>query len=148
MAAFRFGLARILKLRQRAEDETARRLGAQLSRRGKILRELEEMEDLARQLRRERERLQEGEIRVELLPQNRHQLQALARGRELALARLAEIESEITRTREELLERSRKRKALEKLRERRHEEYLENEKRRETREMDDRPRGAHGTRIA
>ncbi len=146
--AFRFGLERILKLRQHSEDEKARELGALLSRRGKILRDLEALDASARELRERREELQKGRVRVDLLPWNRQQLQALARHREFTQERLAGVESEITRTREELLERSRKRKALEKLKERRREEYLEEERRRELREMDDRPRVAHGTRIA
>ena len=102
----------------------------------------------ARSLRLERERLQEGQIQVALLPVNRYQIQALARTRQRAVARLGEIDSEITGTREELLERTRKRKVLDKLKERRREEYLEEERRRELREMDDRPRPSHGTRIA
>ena len=148
MPVFRFRLEKVLKLRQRDEDEVARRLGALLSRRGKILREINSCDEGARSLRLERERLQEGRIQVALLPVNRYQLQALARTRQRAVERLDEIDSEIRGTREELLERTRKRKVLDKLKERRREEYLEEERRRELREMDDRPRPSHGTQIA
>ncbi len=148
MASFRFRLERIRKMRKREEDSAARELGQLLGRRAVILHEIDEMRGRRRDLMTRRGRLQTGEVDVPAVADNSRQLEAAGRGEAHLRSRLIALEKDISRKREVLLERSRKRKVLDKLRERQEEEHRQEENRQELKEADDRPRRARGMGIA
>ncbi len=148
MARFRFRLERIRKLRKREEDTVARELGELLGRRALILREIDDCQGRRRSLMTRRGDLQTGEVDVPAVSHNAIQLEAVGRGEVHLRGKLGQLEKEISRKREALLERSRKRKALDKLRERQEYEHRVEEDRQEIKEADDRPRKARGMGIA
>ncbi|MBC8366627.1 flagellar export protein FliJ [bacterium] len=148
MARFRFRLERIRKLRKREEDTVARELGELLGRRALILREIDDYQGRRRSLMTRRGDLQTGEVHVSAVSHNALQLEAVGRGEAHLRGKLTPLEKEISRKREALLERSRKRKALDKLRERQGNEHRVEEDRQELKEADDRLRKARGMGIA
>ncbi|MDP6418803.1 MAG: hypothetical protein QGG80_05000 [Candidatus Krumholzibacteria bacterium] len=148
MKKFRFRLEKLLNIRRQAEEDLARKLSSLGAEKRNILRELGEMGRERQGLVQTRSGLQKGELTLPLVEMNRYQIQVLERASERRLARLDEVESEIRRTREVFLERSRERKAVDKLREKRHREYLQQERQMERKELDDQPWRGSGTGIA
>jgi len=148
MGAFRFRLEKVLRLRQREEDEAGRALAVLLSKRVLLLRRIQDFQAMRIELTERRRSLQIGEVRVAELSENTLRLDALGRGEARARGELREMDRLVDLQRRELLERRRKRKVLSELRERRLEEHRLEESRRELREADDRPKPIHGMGIA
>jgi len=95
-----------------------------------------------------REALQLGEISIGEVRENGLRIEAVAIAETRTRGELGRLEVEVARKREDLLDRSKKRKALDKLRERRMEEHQLAESRQELREADDRPGKPAGMGIA
>lgn len=148
MPRFRFRLEKILGLRERAEKEAARRLSEILNRRQACLREMERLGQERRRLIVRREGLQRGRVRTAELQQNRYQIIVLDRAAVFARDRLADLENQIDAARETLTEKSRERRLIEKLKEKRLQEFELEERRRERRELDALPRARRGMTIA
>lgn len=148
MPRFRFRLEKILGLRERAEKEAARRLSELLNRRQACIREMERMGRERRRLIVRREELQHGKVQPASLQQNRYQIIVLDRAADFARERLAGLEAVLIAAREELTEKSRERKLIEKLQEKRRQEFELEERRRERREQDAQPRASRGMTIA
>jgi len=139
MAVFRFRLDKVLRLRLRAEQESARELGRLLSLQSLIEARIAKMQEGRVDLLERRNELQRGQMEVSRLDQNRYQIMVLDRSLMIAAGQLEDMARQVSAARAHLLERSRDRKLLDKLKERRREEHDEMERRRELREMDERP---------
>ena len=148
MAAFRFRLEKILRLRRRAEREASRELGRAVSTQAAQRRRLADMAASRAELLGRRDDLQRGRVEPLLLAQNRYQIIVLERAEARGRARLAELEGEVAAARERLVEKSRARKLLEKLEERKRREWETEQARRERRELDSRPLRDRGMPIA
>ena len=148
MPAFRFRLEKVLGLRLRAEKEAARKLGEQLFKRQACLKDLQGMAEQRRELLGRRDDLQSRRISPILLEQNRQQAIVLDKAIQAGQGRLADVDREVQAAQAELVARSRDRKLMEKLKERKRQEYDVEERRRERRESDALPRPAHGMTIA
>lgn len=148
MAGFRFRLEKILRLRRRAEREASRELGRAQSAANAQRRRLAEMAAARADLLARRDDLQRGRVQPALLGQNRFQIIVLERAEARGRERLVALEREVAAARERLVERSRARKLLEKMEERRRREWEREQARRERREMDSRPLRDRGMPIA
>ncbi|MBN2169897.1 MAG: flagellar export protein FliJ [Candidatus Krumholzibacteriota bacterium] len=148
MAGFRFRLEKVLRLRRRAEREASRELGRAASARDAQKRRLAAMAEARAELLAHRDDLQRGHVQPALLTQNRYQIIVLERAEVRGRARLAELEREVAAARDRLVEKSRARKLLEKLEERRRREWTAEQARRERRELDSRPLRNRGMPIA
>ncbi len=148
MAAFKFRLAKIRDLKQRAEEEAAQALGKLLSQRLIDLKRLSGMNRDKRMLLELRDELQMGKVEPARLSQNRYQVGVLENAIVSSQAQLQELDRRISQAQAVLQERSRERKLFDKLEEKRREEHALEERRREQKEMDDLPRKLHGTVIA
>ncbi|MCB9515199.1 MAG: flagellar export protein FliJ [Candidatus Latescibacteria bacterium] len=148
MARFSFRLQKLLRLRERAEQDAALALGRLESELALARQELERSAALRRALLERRDRLQQGRVEPLRLGENRYQLLVLERADVLARQRLAAQEQGVRAARAVLQERSRERRLLEKLEERRRAEWELEEARRERRELDARPTPRHGMTIA
>lgn len=148
MAAFRFRLAKLLGLREQAERDAA----IEFARRDGLVRacaaELAELRTSRQELLRKRDGLQQGRLRPASLGENRFQLIVLERAEFSGRSRLETLRREAEAARLELLERSKARRLLEKLSERRRADHEQAEARRERREDDARPAPQRGTWIA
>ena len=148
MGRFRFRLQKVLHLRERAEQDAALELGR---REGELLlvqQEMQQMAALRRRLLERRDALQQGRVEPPRLGENRYQIIVLERAGVLAQQRLRSREAAVREAREQLLLRSRERRLLEKLAERRRAEWEQEELRRERREADARPLPRRGMTIA
>ena len=139
VAAFRFRLAKILRLRERAEREAAQRFARALAEQEESRRRQAALAEGQRALLAQRDALQRGRLVPALLAQNRWQLLALERSQRREAEQQRALAARAEACRELLVERMREKRLLEKLRERRWEEHVEDERRRERREHDDRP---------
>ncbi len=146
--AFRFRLAKVLGLREHAEQDAARELARRQGLVNACRLELDRMARSREELLARRDSLQQGRVLPPLLGENRYQLIVLERATDLTERKLAGLEREAEAARRELMERSKERRLLEKLRDRRREEYELEERRRELREQDARPQPRHGMAIA
>ena len=120
--AFRFRLAKVLGLRERAEEDAARELARRQSLVNACNNELAAMARSREELLARRDSLQVGRVLPPLLGENRYQLIVLERATALAERRLKGLERDAEVARMALLERSKERRLLEKLRDRRREE--------------------------
>jgi flagellar FliJ protein len=148
MAVFRFRLARLLRLRERAERSAAQRLGmarSELEESRRCLAALQGQRDL---LLARRDDLQRGRLLPALLIENRWQLVAAGKGIHREDERRQALEAHAENLREALIERMREKRLLEKLRERRLAEHVEAENRRERKEQEERPFARHGMAVA
>lgn len=148
MARFRFRLEKLLRLRERAEQDAALVLGRREGELALLRKERARGAELRRALMERRDRLQRGRVEPLRLGENRYQLLVLERADVLAQRRLEAQEAAVHEARAALRERSRERRLLEKLEERRRSEWELEEARRERRELDARPRPRHGMTIA
>ncbi|MCP4548750.1 MAG: hypothetical protein GY835_20010 [bacterium] len=139
MARFRFRLAKVLKLRERAEQDASRILSRILSLKQACLNKIESMQTSRYQLAEIRNELQRGQVNPPSIAQNRYQIIILEKGIFMEERKLRMIEIEEENARKVLLERSRERKLLEKYEERQREEFRLEEQQRENREQDERP---------
>jgi len=148
MPRFEFRLERIRELRKREEESCGRELAILLGRRSELQARVEALVRQKLELSGRRAELQRNAIDIAAVAENRLQIDATSRGEAILRGRLPDLDREIAAKRRELLDRSRKRKALDKLRERRWEEFRLDENRRELKEADDRPRRPRGMGIA
>ena len=148
MAVFKFRLEKILGLRVRAEEQAAQALGRLLSQRLAWLQDLVRMRADKGLLLEIRNELQRGRVEPERLAQNRYQVIVLERAITRLQAELQELDRRVASAQDELAERRRDRKLLDKLEERRRDEFDLEERRREQKESDELPRKHHGTEIA
>jgi flagellar export protein FliJ len=138
MADFQFRLARLLKLREATRDERRGELALAV-RAATVL--AEQGARLAEDVRVNRQRIRDasrpGELDVDaLVDHHRHRLALVAQRQELDRQR-AQLEAEIELRRQRLLESDREVKALEKLRTRKRDRFLCEQRRRETRQLDE-----------
>ena len=147
MARFVFKLEPVLRHRQRIEDEHKRAVGL-------LVREVVSAEQ---QLRSMQEALSEdkaqmadaliGEVDVRWIRRHAvHVNQATIRAQQIA-GQLMGLHHRVAEARQTLLEASRARKVIEKLRQRHEQRWAESQQRRENRELDDLITGASARRI-
>lgn len=137
MAGFRFRFQSILQHRQRIEDECQRNL-AQLMRSRMIFHDqLQKMQDTIRESKQQMADSLVGKIdlsQVSGFASYSHQV--TNRGQQL-VARLTRVERQIAEARQSLLDASRQRKALDRLREKHHNRWRRDQDRREAAELDE-----------
>ncbi len=148
MAVFRFRMEKILRLRERAEQDAALELARRQGRADACRQALARMAQSRADLFRRRDDLQQGRMLPRLLGENRYQLIVLERAAAAKEHQLLGLEREVEEARQALLLRSRDRRLLEKLGERKKEEFDLEESRRERRQLDERPAARRGTAIA
>ncbi len=148
MAVFRFRMARILRLRERAEQEAALEMGRRQGRLDLCRQSLKEMAQTRADLLARRDDLQRGRMLPTLLGENRYQLIVLERATHFKERECRGLEREVEEARQTLVARSRDRRLLEKLAERQRAEFELSEMRRERRQLDERPQSRHGMAIA
>ena len=138
MANFRFRLATLLRLRDRVRDERRRLLAeAQVAEDALAERLAQVAEDLDDLKHQHRLATAEGHVNIDrVLSAQRYEL-VLQLEENLIQQQSATLEAEITKRRQTLIEADRDVKVLEKLRERQHQRFREEEYRRETKEFDD-----------
>lgn len=138
MATFRFRLETLKKIREGERDERRRRLA-------EALQALQIVEQKRQELRAEAARVQEqtrrasqpGTVDVNaLISQQRYALLLSAQGQQLQ-EQAARIEDEIERRRAALVEADRQVRVLEKLRERQLAAFLEQQEKRDQKQMDE-----------
>jgi flagellar export protein FliJ len=148
MSKFRFRLAKVLKLRERAEQNASREVGRIISMQLACEKHIQDLEGNMSALLNKRNELQRGEVIPSQLAQNRYQIIVLERSQEMARFRLINIERELSAARLVLLEKNKAKQLLEKLRERQGEEFRMEQLRLECKEQDDRPQTRGGMGIA
>jgi flagellar protein FliJ len=145
MPRFRFRLEKILRLRKHDEDQSSRELALLLGKKAELQLKIEAQKEQRGSLLKRRFDIQIGEVDVQIVAANGSQIELTRRVEADLQSRIFALEPEITRKREELLEKSRRRKALDKLKQRQQGEHKVEENRRELREADERP---HRPRVA
>lgn len=148
MTGFRFRMAKILRLRERAEQEAALELGRRQGLLDLCRKTLADMARSRADLLARRDDLQRGRMLPTLLAENRYQLIVLERATHAKEREYRVLEREVEAARLVLLERSRDRRLLEKLEERKREEFDLAELRREQRRLDESPPRKRGMAIA
>ncbi len=148
MATFRFRMAKILRLRERAEQEAALEMGRRQGKLDLCRQSLMDMAQSRTDLLTRRDDLQRGRMLPSLLGENRYQLIVLERAAHHKERECRGLERAVEDARQTLLNRSRDRRLLEKLAERQREEFDLTEARRERRQQDERPQRRHGMAIA
>jgi flagellar FliJ protein len=135
--AFRFGLKSVLRLRQSLEDRERLRLALVLGAISRIDRQCQQLDlDRSRILSDARDSLQAGISAAEL--QFEHaRASVAARSKAPLLLQKVRLDKERVAQEQALVEAQRKRKILEKMRERQLELYREIERRMEQQQMDD-----------
>ena len=150
MARFRFQFETVLKHRRLVEGEKRRALAGVLRKQVEVERRIREMQGRIAAGKSEMAARLTGRVDVHALRlQAAMTLQLDAQTRQLALL-LAEVYQRVEAARRDLLAATKRRKAIEKLRERHFEEWKAALSRREAAELDDvtATRAAHGTLLA
>ena len=137
MAGFRFRFQSILQHRQRIEDECQRNL-AQLMRSRMIFHDqLQKMQDTIRESKQQMADSLVGKVDLsQVAGFAGYSHQVANRGQQL-VSRLAQVEHEISEARQRLLDASRQRKALDRLREKHHNQWRRDQDRREAAVLDE-----------
>jgi flagellar protein FliJ len=148
MAVFRFRMAKILRLRERAEQAAALEMARRQGRVDLCRQALANMARSRADLLARRDDLQRGRMLPSLLAENRYQLIVLERATVTRERECRNLEREVEEARLTLIARSRDRRLLEKLAERQREEFDLAELRRETRQLDESPQRSRGMAIA
>jgi len=138
MAKFKYRLATLLRLRESARDERRTQLAQAYRAEEMVLREQERVARESAELSaRIRAAAGPGEVHVDsLLDAQRFELVLKARHQQLAQQR-RQVEAEIQRRRQALVEANREVQVLEKLRERQRTRWHEEENRREVKRLDE-----------
>ncbi len=138
MAAFRFRLQTILRLREKERDERRRELAQSIQAR-QILEDHQQQVAAEWQALNERLRdcSQAGEVQVDLMLALRRYQMMVAAQREFLAQQMVQVDEEMARRRERLMEADRQVRVLEMLREKQLEEFRQEEKRAETKVLDE-----------
>ena len=148
MAKFLFKLATVLKQRQIIEDQRQRDLAQVLRFKMILLDQLKQMQQTITQSKRELGDALLGQVNLDRVGQfARYSGQTAVRAREI-VQRLAVLEKQIEAARQQLLQATAARKAMDLLRERYHQQWREDLERRENNEIDDLSAGAYTRRLA
>ena len=137
MATFQFELQPLLEHRQRIEDEKQKTLAQQLRLREALERQLRELQETVVSDKHTMKQQLIGKVDVSRIRQHAlHGHQVSIRAQQL-LMRLAQLMQQIDAARAELIEASRERKAVEKLREKRYQAWQREQNKREARQLDE-----------
>jgi len=137
MAKFRFRFETLLAHRRRIEDQRQRDLAKHLRTRMILVDQIRDMQETIRQSKQEMTDGLVGHVDLTRVGQfARYSGHAAARARQIVV-RLASLEKQIEQARQALVEATRQRKALEKLREKHEAQWQYEQNRRETNELDE-----------
>lgn len=135
---FIFRFETMLKLRRQQEDHHKRIVGARMTQIAEVRDQIARLEQQARDETDDiRQRTAQGTIDLTQLVRHRHWLGQLNRNTLDAQTRLRTLEARLAQERVQLAEAVKRRRILEKLRERQAEQHQKEADRRETRELDE-----------
>jgi len=144
MARFRYRLATLLKLRERARDERQRQLAQALDAETTLATNRAQLDELFRELAEHvRQTARPGNVDVDRIVQAQRYDAVLKVERQMLDKQQAMLQTEIERRRKAVMDATMEVRVLEKLRDRRRARFEEDQHRQEARRLDDVAAWAH-----
>lgn len=147
MPRFQFRFSSLLKHRRRVEQDRRRELATCLRKQMILQNQLRTMQQSISESKRQAAGLLVGRVDIDAISRmGAHASHTQLRGQDVVM-RLADLEREIRRSRESLMDATRQRKALELLRQRHFEAWRAEQRRKQMQELDDIATGAYVRRM-